>query len=135
MMEQISLSPSGPDAVQFVGDLMIAVQGDDGTKQTDGRWHGISIYRTGTGNLATYIAYRIQVPAESEQCHVDLAEDMADVDNVLSLYDLSQHIVMEAGHARNLGVDAVIRNYDLQVNDDLEHLQSLPADDASSKPR
>lgn len=134
-MEQVSLSPTGMAAVEFFGDLLIGIQGDDSDSHTGGRWHDISIYKTDTGSMATCIAYRTQVPAESDQCHVDMADDVADVDNVLSLYEPGQHIVMEEGHARNRAVDAVIRHYDLQVTEVLEHLQSSPVDDTPGKPR
>lgn len=134
-MEQISLSPTGLAAIKFAGDLLIELHGEDSDSQTAGRWHDISVYRTDSGSLATCVAYRTQVPTESENCHVDIAEDVADVDNILSLYEPKQHVVMEAGTARNRVVDTVVRRYDQQVNEVLERLQSLPAALMPVKPR
>ena len=134
-MQQVTLTPTRGEAVEFNGELLFRLDGaDDG--QTGGRWHDIEIYRTDSAMLAVSLVYRSSAPNESEHGVVHTAEDVADVDAMLSLYAPNDSVVMEPGLKRTRVVEAVTRQYDLQVNEVLSRLQTLSEVTASaSKPR
>lgn len=134
-MQQVLLSPSGADAFEFTGELLVSLAGDDPEGRNGGRWHDISIYRTDTDSLAICVTYRTAAPTETEHCYVELAEDVAEVDALLSLYNPKEHITLEPRTDRNRVVDAVVRCYDFQVLELLDQLQSLSDNDLPSKPR
>lgn len=134
-MHQVSLSPTGLDTLEFTGDLLISVEGNDQDSRTGGRWHNISVYQTDTGSLATCIAYQTTAADEAGHCQVEMAQDVSDVDSILSLYDPKQHLVMEPGHGFNRVAEAVIRQYDTQVNEVLDFLHSSSPAQAPAKPR
>ncbi len=134
-MQQVSLSPTDAAALEFTGDLLVGLEGNDQDGRTGGRWHDINIYSTDTGSLATCVTYRTTVSTEIGHCYVDMAQDSSEVDALLSLYDPKERIVLESGCDRNRVVEAVVRRYDLQVLEVLDRLQSLPAEDPPAKPR
>lgn len=134
-MQQVLLSPSDAEAVEFTGELLVDLAGNDQDGRQGGRWHDISIYRTDAGSLAVCVTYRTAAPTETEHCYVELAEDVAEVDALLSLYDPKEYVALEPGTDRNRVVDAVVRCYDFQVLEVLDRLQSLPDTDLPAKPR
>lgn len=139
-MQQVLLSPTDAATFEFAGELLVSIAGNDADGRTGGRWHDLSVYRTDSGKLAICVTFRTAAVTEVEHCYVELADDLAEVDTLLSLYDPKGHIVLEAGSDRNRVIDAVVRSYDLQVLEALDQLQSLsapalPDADAPGKPR
>ena len=135
-MQQVTLAPTGGEVVEFNGELLFRLEGDDHDGQAGGRWHDIEIYRIESGSLAVSVTYRTTAAMESSLCAVDTAQDANDVDSILSLYAPDESVVMDAGSSRNRVIETVVRRYDLQVNEVLRRLQSSPeVTGTSTKPR
>ncbi|NQV26136.1 MAG: hypothetical protein HQ518_17400 [Rhodopirellula sp.] len=135
-MQPIVLSPTQQPPIEFDGELLLSVDGQDADGQTGGRWHDISVYRTGSGELAVEISYRTTAAGELEHRSVEMAQDVSDVDATLSLYDPKELVVQEPGPARTRLVDVLVRRYDVAVNDILSRLQDVSTTpDTPTKPR
>lgn len=135
-MQPIVLSPTDSAPIEFDGELLFSVVGQCLNDSTGDRRHEIEIFRTDSTELAVAVWYRTNVVGEREHCSVDSAVDVSDVDNVLSLYDPMNLLVMDDGPGRKRAVETVVRHYDFAVNDVLCRLKDeFEATDISAKPR
>ena len=135
-MRQIALAPTARPPVEFHGELMVAVDGQDPDDQTGGRCHDIAIYHVENGDLAVVIAYRTAAAGESEHCTVEMAQNADDVDEILSLYDPKSMVVLTDDSSQRRLAEHVVRHYDLAVNDVLSRLQEIASSDSTpSQPR
>ncbi len=135
VIRKIVLHPTSKPVIEFSGQPIIQLEGNDSDGQTGGRWHDIGVYQSDDGELFVEIAYQTSATGELPDCQVEQASDASEVDATLSLYEPQQFIRMEPGATRNRLVEQLLHRYDMQVNEVLAALPASQPTTPTSKPR
>lgn len=131
-MEKISLSRTALPELEFHGEQVVSLKGDDADGSTDGRWHDIAIYRADDGEWVVAIGYRTHQQNETPDDYVETAKTPKEVEEILSLYDPTERVDRNLQEAqgvqfRNTVNQALTRRYDIQVTKALQAVeQSQP---------
>lgn len=124
-MEKIRLSRTALPELEFQGEQVIRLAGEDADGSTDGRWHDVAVYRADDGEWVVSIGYRTRQENETPDDFVETARSPKEVEEILSLYDPTERVDRELLQGegvklRNTILQTLTRRYDAQVTKTLQ---------------
>lgn len=118
-MANYSIERSGLPPLEFSGRSLAHSQGCRDNPVTLGRWHDIHVYQADDGQYIVNVQFHSPLETEMSDSIADAVDELADVDDLLSLYDpterLDREVLGSAMPKVSLAVTAMVRAFDQQV--------------------
>lgn len=135
-MPEFRLPRTGLPEIEFSGDLLIDVPGEDPDGRTGGRRHDVSLYETDDDRFLLAISYHSPFPSESSIHFVEAVSSIQEFDDLLSLCSPTKFIerkMFRHENDYNALARTLTQRYDFQVEQAIEAVKRAKAARNSSE--
>ena len=89
-MTTFQLARTGLSDLEFNGQELLNIPGDDPRGAAGGRWHNVALYKTDDGRFLVAVSYHSPHPTELSHYFVEAVQSVQEFDDLLSIYRPSQ---------------------------------------------